>query len=98
MQRIPLKKAVLQMKFMISKFDSTILFHFSRKSGKTLLIGGWLIFFIWLVGRYYFIYNLKILEFIGFLWVYFGFFVGVDFPSIADTRKDFYAAKFTKFL
>jgi hypothetical protein len=62
---------------MLLNFDSTLFYNLSRNSGKTLLIGGWTIFSIWLVGRYLFVYDLEFLAFIGFLWVYFGFFVGV---------------------
>ena len=67
-----LKKAILQIKLMILNFDSTLFYNLSRNSGKTLLIGGWVIFSIWLVGRYLFVYDLEFLAFIGFLWVYFG--------------------------
>lgn len=58
-------------------FDSTILYVLSRKSGKILLIGGWLIFILWVAGRYLLVCDLEILFFIGFLWAYFGFFIGV---------------------
>ncbi|MBK8347876.1 MAG: hypothetical protein IPL08_09675 [Saprospiraceae bacterium] len=77
MQKATLKKAILQIRLMILNFDSTLFYNLSRNSGKTLLIGGWAIFSIWLVGRYLFVYDLELLAFIGFLWVYFGFFVGV---------------------
>lgn len=76
MQKATLKKEILQIRLMILNFDSTLFVQFKSKKWKNV-INRWVGNIIWLVGRYLFVYDLQLLAFIGFLWVYFGFFVGV---------------------
>lgn len=71
-----LKILLQQIKIWLSNYDSTILFNISRTIGETLLIGGWLIFILWVVGRYLVAYDLEILAFLGLLWVIIGIWVG----------------------
>jgi hypothetical protein len=77
MQKDQINNIFQKFKIWLSDFDSTILFNISRKTGKTLLYGGWLIFILWFSGRYLIAYDLEIFVFIGFLWVYFGFWAGI---------------------
>lgn len=71
------KRALKNLKHKLYLIDTTVFHKISTKSGITLLLGGLLLFTLWICGRYLFVCDLEILAFIGFLWVYFGFFVGI---------------------
>lgn len=59
----------------IFAFDSNVLFRFCKGSGKVFLLGGGIIFLIWVIGRYLFYYDLQLFELIGFIWAYCGFLI-----------------------
>ena len=59
------------------EYDYNVLLTLSLRIGKVLFIGGWTIFAFWIIGRYTFAIELRVILFLGFLWAYLGIFIGI---------------------